>query len=662
MAKIITNELKGNGIDARALEQVRDVISSIMDKAYDKRLDRYSMVSRLAVSWFLENNTMDEHLVSILNKLKGERNIQGALDAFALRMTLKRELVNHILSSYKAVFFLEYTKLVLGGMIIDALGELGYIETDTRESKHLNQVTGRRYTVESNWYVFQEKVTTMFDPITGLPGGVYTEPGELGATKLKLNSWERTIKFNGEQKQFLRDVASVGWSVIKRPKEWWIKYFKSSEWYVQAYTKKIEDKILLNERVEELANGILVLSEMPRLYHSYGFSLSGRLIAQLTTVGVAPHGDGKLIWQYADDRTITKYDVSKAQEHLVKLRDGAMSESQASAIWEKNSYDILHNWAKGDHSDMMKGVYIEGLIEIIDKGIGGTSKRFVGEDLSTDGIGIFASNFRSKKMAKASNIGGHKNYYDAHTMMGDVFGIKDRKQAKLINAGLFHGENIKNIAKKVHMSPAIVRAGLIEGFGIRATYFNRIARHVGSMIDNMHTSTRMQSPEGWYFVNQAYAQRSVVKIVFPVLGTDSKTRTVEVIRDMPLLFPVGGGMPQNILYENKDRKDLNGILKMSGGYANSIHMLGAWTLREVLRRCGYDILTVHDNYFCTGLKLQSTKRVVKACHVKMWKHNYLLGNINYMGQSCGREISPLILSVGDLAKSNIISSDNFMQP
>lgn len=662
MTKIITNKLNGNAITTQSILAVKAALVPMVEKAFDKKLDRHSIVARAAVEWLNENDVMDEHLVDALNKMKGERNIQGALDALALRMRLPKELINVILKKQKAMYFLEYTKLVLAGTIIDALGELGYIEVDVRHTNHVNQVSGRKYSIDSNWYIFQDKITTMFDPITGLPLGVHTEPGVVGATKLSLNSWERDIKFNGEQKQFLRDIASVAWRLIDRDAEWWTKYFKTSGWYTQALDKGTEDRILLDERVTELVSGIVTLTQQERLYHSYGFSLSGRLIAKLTTVGINFHGDGKLIWQYADERIITEADVLKAKEHICKYRFGNSNQKDALAEWDSHADGYLLSWARNYSKDMMKQVYLEGCAEIITTGVGGTTRRVLGEDLSTNGVAIFASNFRDPKMAKVANIGGHKGLYDAHTTMGDVMGFDDRNEAKLINAGLFHGENIKNIAKKVNLPAPVIRTGLIDGFGIRATYFNRIAKHVGGMIDNMTTSTRMRSPEGWYFVNQAYAQRSVVKVTFPSLSTDSGLRTVEVIRDMPLLFPQGGSMPQNILYVNKNRPDLNGVLKMSGGYANSVHMLDAWMLREVLRRTGFDTLTVHDNYFCTGEKLQLVKQSIRASHVKMWKNNFLLANINYMAEHCAKDIKPLVLSVGELPKTKILNSENFMQP
>ena len=88
------NVIVKNGITLESITAIKSSITlEMIDTTFAKRLDRWSMVARTAITWLLENDEMDQHLVDIMNKLKGDKNLSGAMNSMAIRMTLKRDSI-----------------------------------------------------------------------------------------------------------------------------------------------------------------------------------------------------------------------------------------------------------------------------------------------------------------------------------------------------------------------------------------------------------------------------------------------------------------------------------------------------------------------------------------------------------------------------------------
>lgn len=663
-----------NNITTASLAAVRSALEAndIVGKAFTKKLDRWSQLSRITIEWFIANNTMDDHLVSILNKLKNEKNLAGALNSMAIRMTTRSSFNAVILKQFPAIYAIEYSKLVLAGTLIDALGFMGELAVEIKDGKYKNPITGRIETYTSNWYLFQLHTKEIFDAETGLPEGLKTTAGELGGSKLNLHTWEKDRKFNRDQKDFLRDSSSMAFRLIDHTKEWWTAMFKESQWYTEALklsNKGLgESRAALNDRVNELVKGIMGLYVHDRLYFTYTFQISGRLQAVLSTEGIAPQGSGKLAWELADAVLVTLKMKQEARIDAAKMWQKAqdrtnISTTDAKKVWTRKRAAILAWLISNDHK-MKDESYAQGLSEIILAPAKATTHRMIGRDLATNGVAIAASNYRCESLGDITNISGSAERNDSHGVVATMLGYNDRDEVKKlgITAGLFHGQGVKGIAKKAGMPLREMILGLDKAFGKKWTYFSRIASYVGqNMIDNMHTSTKMKSPEGWDFINQAYAERSEVKVTIFSFETDSNIREIDIIKNMPILFNAKG-FPINILYVDPDGNvKNNGKIKLSGAYANSIHMLDAWMLREVLRRTKAVVHTVHDNFYLAGDKLDSVAQVIKSCHVKMWKNNYLQGNINYMAANSHIDIAPINLATGHLTIDQIKASTEFLQ-
>ena len=662
-----------NGITLESLAQLKSAVTSDMVEntfVANKKFDRMSVASKEAFKWILDNNDMDDHIVDSLNSIKRERNIQSATNSLALKLNLRRDLINHILGNKNipnAIYFLEIAKLSIAASLIDALGYMGIIAVDVATGTFTNPVTGFTETYTANHYFFQEKVKVLFDSETGLCAGVSLTAGELGASKLKLKPWEKDIKFNGEQKAMLRDTASMAVRLIKHDVAWWTKRFKEEEWYKKALIKankgQGEDRTNLNYRVDELAKGIVKMSEYDRLYFTWSFQISGRFLAMCNLLGIAPHGDGKHAWEMADAVFIDKAMQDKAKAHATKVwletvrKELKPNTKRAMNIWRANKAKVL-DWLSNTGFPMSKQGYFNGIKEILVANIGDKTHKFIGEDLTTNGVGVFSSNYAVEGTGKMTNLSGSDDVQDPHQFMADMLGYDTRDEMKKtgISAGLFHGQGVKGIAKNAGIKLIDLIQGLDNAFGREWRYFNQIASFVGrNMIDNMHTSTRMISPEGWYFINQAYAENTIVKLTYFCLETDSGLRTITIIRDMPILFD-SKGFPLNSVHGD-------GAIKLSGGYANTIHMLDAWMMREVMRNVGCVLHHIHDNFFVPGNRLDDVMRSIKLSHLKMRKHNYLERNINYMNEQAGFPVKGgLTLKPGTLTDKMIMDSSEFMQP
>lgn len=667
------NVIVKNGISLQSITDIKNSITTeSIDKAFHNRLDRWSMVARTAIVWLQENDEMDEHLVDIMNKLKGEKNLSGAMNSMAIRMTLKRDFINAILKRHPSLYAVEYAKLVIAGTLIDAAGFMGILPVEVKDGTFKNPINGRIERYSSNWYLFQDQVKTMFDEDTGLPEGLNATPGELGGRKLNLHPWESDIKFNGDQKQFLRDCASVGYKLIVKPRDWWVKYFKESKWYIESLKRSNtpggESRSSLKSRVQELVDGIMRLYEYDVLYFSYTFQISGRLQAILSVEGIAPQGSGKTVWEFSNGRKTNRKMVKSARIDSTKMwakthhKGVAINTSTAESLWKRNRSDILE-WLIGDHGKMKDSIYLEGLHEILTVKLGTITHRQVGRDLTTNGLAVFSSNYRMEKPALVTNIGGSDVVGDVHTELAEFFGITREEGKKTgINAGLLHGQNAKNISKQSGIPYRDLVSSLNGMFGKCWTYFNRIASHIGqNLITNMNTSTRMRSPEGWYFINQAYVQKSQVRVTIFSHETDSGIREIDVIRDMPILF--NGKKIGNIIFKDPNgKKSLDGVVKMSGAYANSIHMLDSWMLRTVIRKLNAPLHHVHDNFFTFGDELDEISSILIGCHIEMYKYNYLQRNVNYMIDQSRVNLQHIELDTGDLLVSSIMASHEFMQP
>ena len=655
-----------NNINNAQLINIKKQLSAIVDKAFEKRLDRYSVVARYVAEWFIDSED-NERVLNAVNKLKNQKDVHGASNAFRYRFKFPKEFIDGLYVKghlYKAVYMVEYAKLSLGAMVVTALGELGYLGSELKQSFH-KDVTGKVHKTLVPWYNFAEYKEPMFDPDTGLPKGLSLVPDTCTMTKLNVKSWETPVKFNRRMKDHCKYKSSVPMQVIPRTREEWTAALMEAKSFASILERaendtehQYEEKECIMLRIEELVDGLMRVQEHDRLYIQYGLQPSTRDLCLLAIEGLALHGAWKYSWQFADERTITQEDVDAAIRVSSKMYSKSVGKPRintktAMTLFENQQDEIL-SWLLSGYKDLNEKLYFEGLHQIITNGVGGKTKRMIFEDLASNGPGIFGTSFGLKKFALMSNLTSSVVVHDGHQAIADAIGINDREAIKQIASNrLFHGGTSKVVAKQLGIPLAELNADIAKVYGEEFQYMNFIAQHIGSTISNTVTSHRMISPDGFIGINQSYAEQTKFKLTYLSLRTRTVV-SIDMVADMPLLF-VNGKVKMVFLDGGSEKK--------LGGFANPIHMLDATMKRRVERFWRLlDIhgVDIHDNFGTSGVGLRAARSAVRSQHCFYLRHNSFLKLINYMGTNAGAPI--LELPQGDLNKNEILKATEFMQP
>ena len=654
--------------------EVKSALEAITEKAFEKKLDRWSLVARATLSWFY-NQEDNERILDAINKIKNEKDVHAASSAFGYRFKFPKEFIDMMYAKgehFKSLYAIEIAKMTLGASIIEALGELGYLKYELKDSHH-KTVTGTVMTSLVPWYSFQEHKKEMFNKETGLPSGVSTMPGGLAQNKINVHPWESPKKYTSAMKQNRRNQSSIPLQVIYRTTEEWEAVFKSQQWYISGVEdSKLPGKEplgLLNERVDELVQGMLKVQEYDRLYIQWGFQPSTRDLCMCTIEGLAPHGKYKYSWQFANERIINQDDIDAAIRVSSKMYSKSkhrtkINTDDAITLWNNESNKVLQ-WLLSGYKDLNEKVYFKGLHQILTDGIGGKTKRMIFEDLASNGPGIFGTNFRLSAFARLSNLTSSKTVHDGHQEIANVCEIEDTPKEdardivkQLVSNAFTHGAGTKGISLKLGLDLAQLNEGLKNVYGEEFVYMNAIARHVGRMINNTNMSTPIITPDGFIGINQAYAEQNKFQLPYLSLRT-GKVRSVSMIRDMPILFKGNSNVPENMLFADK------GGIKNMGGFANPSHGLDAYMKRRIdalLAKLGLAALDIHDNFGSTGTGLKTSRKAVKTTHIKFWKHNYFMGMIRKMEAKTPIDVGRLELKTGDLAVSEIYMATEFLQP
>ena len=675
------NERKMNNITIQNIALVRTELTKIIDKAFEKKLDRWSMVCRFTMDWFL-NQECDDRIIDALNSVKGAKDVHAASSAFAYRFKFPQSFINDMYAKkghYKSLYAVEMSKMMIGASVIDALGELGLLKYELKESHH-KTVTGRVNVTLVPWYSFVEKEDVKFDKVTGFCKGVSDVPGVLGQSKMNVHSWESPKKYTRDMKEDRRNRSSIPMHIINRTREQWTEMFKSEKWYTVAIRncdmQGKEPRGLINARVEELVDGMIKLQEYDRLYIQWGFQPSTRDLCLCTVEGLAPHGKYKYSWEFADDRVIDQYDVDackrvSAKMYAKKILKEKINTKAAMKLYDKEPQVILDWLATGYGKDFNEKIYFEGLIQMLTDGVGGKTKRMIYEDLSSNGPGIFGSNFRLEKFARLSNLTHRTSIQDGHQEIADACGIKDTEDEsardlikQLASNSLTHGGGTKGIAKLLGLDIAELNNDLKKVYGEEFAYMNFMAKHVGQLMNSTKISTEIITPDGYIGINQAYAEKHKFELKYLSLRTKT-LRSISMVRNMPIMFENSSNkIARMVFLKDKDGKEV-GSVKNMGGFANSIHGLDAYMKRRVdkfLERIGLGSLDIHDNFGTTGLGLHVARRAVLSTHVKFWKQNCLLGMIHRMEDKSTNNVGRLQLKTGDLGKNELLKATEFFQP
>ncbi len=625
-------------------------------------------------NWWLDNDIMDKNITDSINSMRDTLNMSGAIHALSLRFRLPKTLVDQLVDETGAKYYVEIAKMQLASSILRLSMERDYLLVDWK-STDITTVTGAVIKQNIPWLIFTPRDKSLVDE-NGLPKGLHTLPGELLSKAIKTHPWEPNRKYTSNEKSYLREKASSAIRLIVRDRQWWTDYFMATEWFNETD----EDSLLLEERVTNLVDIIEKISKMDRLYLSWWLDARGRSYPELQLAGIKLHGDSteKHIWELSSAWTVTRKSINRAKIACATIVGGKLNSKQALDYWKENEKAIRKELLflrkfYGDTKGHKYGdvLYHESLLSIVDSKIGDESHKLIGEDLTTNGLAIFGSNFKLEKPMFYSNIGGAEFVQDAHGEQRTNFakgieGITRKDIKDNVSTPLFHGSGVKSMAKTLTsmglpFSPKQVHTALTDTFGPEIMMINRIAQWGKNLYSNKITSLRMTSPDGNIYFAQAYVTKNVSHIQGLSFENKSFRTKTQVTCNMPILFSNDGKKVINNL-QSKTKATNEGEVKISGYYAHITHMLDGFMLRQVSRYTDGPILDVHDNFFTEADVLDDVAEVIRKCHKLFYDNNYFEKTMQVTVYHHSRnDIVIPTIKLGDAKKSAITKSKNFLQ-
>ena len=268
--------------------------------------------------------------------------------------------------------------------------------------------------------------------------------------------------------------------------------------------------------------------------------------------------------------------------------------------------DIIRNYGKW--------VYNMELSKEVGKSVGDKSRFLLKEDTTNMGILLSSLAFKSKPMAKGTNILKGKGIVDTHQLnldfvnkaTGSEYTRNDIKV--LMSNPLNHGAGLKSISNKLSVGIRSLKTFIIKNYGVSFLNFNIIASWIKNNYPNNGIVT-WKLPDGFVARSVAYSESqklSVYVIDNPREGRNGKLypawKTVELIQDLPI-SRIGNE------YLNTGDKSL----KVNGGYANGDHAYESYIVRKVLRfffRTNRPIFTTHDAFDMRGRDLFVLERLL----------------------------------------------------
>ena len=213
-------------------------------------------------------------------------------------------------------------------------------------------------------------------------------------------------------------------------------------------------------------------------------------------------------------------------------------------------------------------------------------------DVTNSGLLIAGLSFKSPEMLKATNGYGSKVRADSHSVFGKAVGLP-RADAKGLHTQLLHGASFKTIAKSLTeitgkaYSVGEVTELLEKAYGKAVHNIYAIADYGRRVVNNARSEVSWIMPDEFRATHRAYTTHVPLELQL-------KKRKVKVVSPMPLLLD-GKGFP---VYDNKTvNKDKDSTIstKMMGLYANIIHSIDAYVMREVIK-FGIPLLAKHDAF------------------------------------------------------------------
>ena len=609
--------------------------------------DKGSRIVKAITKEFLVVTKLDVQIARAISSLAGDLLEQVAISK------LSYKLPNYAYIGDFSTFKLEEGKLILAKLLLDGLCDLKYLDKRTEVVRDI--VEGKA--------IFRNISHIKFDDEKpkDLIAGLHLEEAQLISKAVHTKPGGKSVKLNSDQKNFMKDLSSMRFRLVRTSVDTLRDYFAQTAWYKNALSKGIEDKILLDLRVTTYIETIQELQERPVIFLSNWFDSRLRLYYDLTMLGINPHGDcfETHMWELADSEVITKTGYTALIYSAVTIATGVRHTHDATMkLWDKNEAKYRENLLDEEaHSKFGEVFYNKRLVQAMDDHDNGVESYFlVGEDATTGGLQHGGLGFKSVKSMKASNVGGLVQPQDAHAQLGKEFGL-DRDTAKKINTPLLHGSTFKTIATILtdrtgdKVTPTYVEEHVVQAYGPEILNVPTIATWGTKAYDNYNTTLTFTALDGWKCQSTGYVEAAPLKIYALSLTAKSGYTATKLSRDMPLMLTNTG----ETIYENT---------KVRGVYANITHSIDGWVLRQVargLRNLNKVALFKHDKFYVHPNNMKYTRNIYKAALELEFEHSpYVRAMQEISDNRAGARIPVPDLIMGEGTIEMVQASTNFL--
>lgn len=303
---------------------------------------------------------------------------------------------------------------------------------------------------------------------------------------------------------------------------------------------------------------------------------------------------------------------------------------------------------------LLKDLRTKQITKAVNTGITGMT---VECDITNSGLLIAGILFRSKEMLKANNGYGLPEKVDSHKAVADVVGIS-REDAKGIQVQFLHGASLKSMAN--NLTEATDKTYTEEDmasfmgnvYGNAIYNINNIAQYGIEVMSNIRSQCSWTMPDGFRAVHRAYTTSVPLELQL-------KHRKVRLFSEMPLLLD-GTGSP---VYDQNSHgaKPATGssegtCTKIMGLYANIIHSIDSWVMREVIRS-GIQLLCKHDAFFVHPNDVELLRDTLKSIYSDLYDFDLMKNILRQIEGQTGVKAPELFY--GD-AENRIKSSEHFL--
>jgi len=453
---------------------------------------------------------------------------------------------------------------------------------------------------------------------TDLYRGIHLEPGVCLQTEINENGRKR--KLTGEERAYLKDVASVPFQIWEGCSEELLMkgYSLAKDW---GKTKDKngnhlpEDPIVKRKRFEMYADKIVNHVAKWTFYLSAKYDGRGRTYYDAARLdGIRPQGK---LWETLMLSAAQKYYLTGPDSDVLKhviycTLHGRTSMDKALEKWSDKDHqkarDAYPMDAKTDTEFGEKLLLLRAAEALDDYSAGRPSDFMFGYDLTNSGLIMSGLGFQSKEMMKAGNLAGLKTVADSHTTFGKAFELPlERKVVKKLHTALLHGGTIRTLTKELNAIEGIdvevsdVQKSVVNAYGNTVYNIATIADWGTKVVGNNQTVLTWTTPDGVRASSRAYLKG--VPVEFYVASANHKEHYTHyvIVSDMPLIED-DKGFPIYDRHTTYGETHYPVEVKKRGLYANITHSLDAFVLRRVVREViasGRPILLKHDDYIIT---------------------------------------------------------------